>query len=138
MDFDANIEETGAAEHLADLGKTVHWASPVFFNGQDNEVSTVLLPAYQRLGSKNVVFHPMSVMINFENGNATLLNHYLNRTEVVEGIDAIVLTGMKAANNALYEGLKDKVKNLYVIGDATAPHDTAAALTDAMSLSVQI
>ncbi len=138
MDFDANIEGTGAVEHLANQGKTVHWASPVFFNGQDNEVSTVLLPIYRRLGTKKVILHPMSVMINFENGRATLLNPYFNTTTTIEGIEAIVMTGMKVANNSLYNQLRNKLQNVYVIGDAAAPRNTGAALADAMSLSVHL
>ncbi len=138
MDFDANIEGTGAVEYLANQGKTVHWATPVFFNGQDNEVSTVLLPIYNRLGKKKVILHPMSVMINFENGRATLLNPYFNTTSTIEGIEAIVMAGMKVANNSLYNQLRNKLQNVYVIGDAAAPRNTGAALADAMSLSVHL
>ena len=136
MDFDANIEGTGAVEHLANLGKTVHWVSPTFFNGQDNEVSTVLLPIYRRLGTKKVMMHPMSVMIQFENGKATLLNPYTNTISSVDGIDAIVMAGTKAANNSLYKELNSQLQNVYVIGDAAAPRNTGAALADAMSVSM--
>jgi 2,4-dienoyl-CoA reductase-like NADH-dependent reductase (Old Yellow Enzyme family) len=136
MDFDANIEGTGAVEHLANQGKTVHWVSPVFFNGQDNEVATVLLPIYRRLGEKKVILHPMSVMINFANGQATLLNPFFNTTDTVNGVDAIVMAGTKAANNSLYHELRSNLQNVYVIGDAAAPRNTGAALADAMSLSV--
>ncbi|HPW27662.1 MAG TPA: hypothetical protein PLY31_11065, partial [Tenuifilaceae bacterium] len=136
MDFDANIEGTGAVEHLANQGKTVHWVTPVFFNGQDNEVSTVLLPIYRRLGEKKVILHPMSVMINFDNGKATLLNPFFNTTETLEGIDAIVMAGTKAANNSLYNEIRSSLQNVYVIGDAAAPRNTGAAIADAMSLSV--
>jgi len=135
MDYDAGLEGTGAVEYLASLGKTVHWVTAVFFNGQDNEVSTVLLPVYGRLGTKKVITHPMLVMVKFDNGQATLLNPYFNRTETLSGIEAVVVTGLKAANNALYAGLRGKVDNLFLIGDAAAPRDTAAALADALSLS---
>jgi len=77
----------------------------------------------------------MLVMVKFDNGQATLLNPYFNRTETLSGIEAVVVTGLKAANNALYAGLKGKVENLFLIGDAAAPRDTAAALADALSLS---
>ena len=136
MDFDANIEGTGVVEHLANLGKTVHWVSPTFFNGQDNEVATVLLPIYRRLGTKKVMMHPMSVMIQFENGKATLLNPYTNTISSVDGIDAIVMAGTKAANNSLYKELNSQLQNVYVIGDAAAPRNTGAALADAMSVSM--
>jgi hypothetical protein len=135
MDYDAGLEGTGAVEYLANQGKTVHWATPVFFNGQDNEVATVLLPIYGRLGTKKVIAHPMSVMVKFDNGQATLLNPYFNRTEILSGIEAVIVTGLRAADNALYAALKGKVKNLHLIGDAAAPRDTAAALADALSLS---
>ena len=138
MDYDAGLEGTGAVEYLANQGKTVHWATPVFFNGQDNEVSTVLLPIYRRLGTREVIIHPMSVMVKFDNGQATLLNPYFNRIETLSGIETVVVTGIKVANNALYARLKGKVENLFLIGDAAAPRDTAAALADALSLSANL
>jgi len=136
MDYDAGLEGTGAVEYLASQGKTVHWVTAVFFNGQDNEVSTVLLPIYGRLGTKKVITNPMLVKVKFDNGQATRLNPYFNRPETLSGIEAVVVTGLKAANSTLYAALKGKVKNLFLIGDAAAPRDTAAALADALSLSV--
>lgn len=136
MDYDANIEGIGVVEHLANNLKTVFWVSPVFFNGQNNEVATILLPTLQRIGDKKVYLHPMSVLTNFKDGKATLFNPYLNRTEEINEIDSVVVTGLKTANNQLYYNLKNKINNVFIIGDAAAPRETADAISDAMSISV--
>jgi hypothetical protein len=69
-------------------------------------------------------------LLKFEHGTATLLNPYTGKTLLLDGIESIVATGVKAANNTLLNQLKDHVPQIRVIGDA------AAALTDAMSLKI--
>jgi hypothetical protein len=46
-----------------------------------------------------------------------------------------VVTGIKAPNNELFHLIKDKVPEVYLIGDAAAPRDLASALQDAVGLS---
>ena len=55
--------------------------------------------------------------------------------EEIEDIDAVVEVGIKKANNELYDALKGKVGQLFIIGDAAAPRDIASALEDAVGLS---
>jgi hypothetical protein len=47
----------------------------------------------------------------------------------------MVEVGIKKANNQLYDALKGKVAQLFIIGDAAAPRDVASALEDAVGLS---
>jgi len=77
----------------------------------------------------------MKVLIDFKDGEATLLNIYLNTTEKFNGIDSVVVTGIKETNNSLYDSLREKVSELYIIGDAAAPRDIASALEDAVGLT---
>ena len=81
------------------------------------------------------MLHPMKVLADFKNGEATLLNLYLGIIEKLNNIDAVVTTGIKAPNNELYNKLKGLVPQLYIIGDAAAPRDVASALEDAVGLS---
>ena len=135
VDYDASPESAGVVELLLDQGKTVQWVTAVFVAGQDIDVTTLLL-LYQRIGQKPVNIYPMNILLKFEHGTATLLNPYTGKTLLLDGIESIVATGVKAANNTLLNQLKDHVPQIRVIGDAAAPRDTAAALTDAMSLKI--
>ena len=135
MDNDATTEGAGVVELLLNKGKTVHWVTPVFFNGQDIN-AVVLLPYYERIGKKNIILHPMKLLLKSENKSATLFNPYFGTTTKVSGIDSVVVTGVKIPNNALYNSLKGRVPQVYIIGDAAAPRDIAAALTDAIGLKI--
>lgn len=135
VDNDSTTEGIGIVELFVKAGKTVHWVTPAFFNGQ-NITPPILLDSFKRLsGRDNLIMHPMKVLTDFKEGTATLLNIYLGTWEKLDKIDAVVETGIKAPNNGLYESLKDKVPEIYIIGDAAAPRDVASALQDAVGLS---
>jgi len=107
---------------------------PVFFNGQDINV-VVSIPYYQRLGGRDVGLYPMSVVTGFALGTATLLNVQYGTRQEITGVDAIVVTGVWAPKNELYEKLQGRLPRLLILGDAAAPRTLAAALGDAMSLT---
>ncbi|HNR24914.1 MAG TPA: NAD(P)-binding protein [Candidatus Bipolaricaulis anaerobius] len=134
MDNDATEEGAGVVELLLGQGKTVHWVTPVFFNGQDINV-VVSIPYYQRLGGRDVGLYPMSVVTGFALGTATLLNVQYGTRQEITGVDAIVVTGVWAPKNELYEKLQGRLPRLLILGDAAAPRTLAAALGDAMSLT---
>ena len=135
VDNDSTTEGIGVAELIVKAGKTVHWVTPAFFNGQ-NITPPILLDSLKRLsGRDNLIMHPMKVITDFKDGTATLLNIYLGTSEKLGDIDAVVEIGIKAPNNGLYKSLNDRVPELYIIGDAAAPRDVASALEDAVGLS---
>ena len=135
MDNDASTEGSATVELLLRQGAKVHWVSPAFFNGQ-NVTAPILLDNFKRLaGNPNLMLHPMSVITEVKDGNAGLFNIYLATGGQIENVDAVVETGIKKANGELYDALKGKVPQLFVIGDAAAPRDIAAALQDAVGLS---
>ncbi len=135
IDNDSTTEGSGIAEMFIKANKTVHWVTPGFFNGQ-NITAPILLDNFKRLaGKENLILHPMKVLIDFKDGEATLLNIYLNTIEKFNGIDSVVVTGIKETNNSLYDSLREKVSELYIIGDAAAPRDIASALEDAVGLT---
>ncbi|MFA4925429.1 MAG: NAD(P)-binding protein [Candidatus Aminicenantales bacterium] len=135
MDNDSTTEGSGIAEFFVKKGKAVHWVTPAFFNGQ-NITAPILLDNFKRLaGKENLILHPMSLITNFNGGLATLLNIYLGTSKQISGIDAVVVTGIKAPNNELFHLIKDKVPEVYIIGDAAAPRDLASALQDAVGLA---
>ncbi|MDD8021175.1 MAG: NAD(P)-binding protein [Acidobacteriota bacterium] len=135
MDNDSTTEGCGLVEFFVKNGKTVHWVTPAFFNGQ-NITAPVLLDNFKRLaGKENLILHPMSLITDFSGGLATLFNIYLGTSKQISGIDSVVVTGIRAPNNGLFHLLKDKIPQVYLIGDAASPRDLAAALQDAVGLS---
>ncbi|RMA68702.1 MULTISPECIES: NAD(P)-binding protein [Petrotoga] len=135
VDNDSTTEGSGIVELFVKANKIVHWLTPSFFNGQ-NITPPILLDNFKRLaGKENLILHPMKVLMDFKDGEATLLNIYLNTVEKLNGIDSVVVTGIKEPNNSLYDSLKGKVPELYLIGDAAAPRDIASALEDAVGLT---
>ena len=88
--------------------------------------------------SKSVELHPMSVVLGVEGDVATLLNPYYGRQEKIKGVDSVVITGVKVPETELFNKLKGSFPEVYIIGDAAAPRDIAAALEDAVGLCIKL
>ena len=133
VDYDATIEGVGVVRSLLAQGKKVVWTTPSFVNGQNVTPPTVL-PHYQQIDGKDVELHPMSIVLGIEAGTASLLNPYYGRQEKVQGVDSVVVVGIKVPANGLFDELQGRVPQVHLIGDAAAPRDVASALEDAVGL----
>jgi len=135
LDNDSTTEGASVIELSLKQGAHTHWVTPAFFNGQ-NITPPILLDYFKRLaGHPDLKAHAMEVPTEIKDGKATLFNIYMGTQEEIEDIDAVVEVGIKKANNELYDALKGKVGQLFIIGDAAAPRDIASALEDAVGLS---
>ncbi|HAE86021.1 MAG TPA: hypothetical protein DCG78_05890 [Anaerolineaceae bacterium] len=135
LDNDSTTEGASIIELILKQGAHTHWVTPAFFNGQ-NITPPILLDYFKRLaGHPDLKAHAMEVPTEIKDGKATLFNIYMGTQEEIDDIDAVVEVGIKKANNELYEALKGKVGQLFIIGDAAAPRDIASALEDAVGLS---
>lgn len=135
LDNDSTTEGASIIELILKQGTHTHWVTPAFFNGQ-NITPPILLDYFKRLaGHPDLKAHAMEVPTEIKDGKATLFNIYMGTQEEIDDIDAVVEVGIKKANNELYEALKGKVGQLFIIGDAAAPRDIASALEDAVGLS---
>ena len=137
IDNDASTEGIGVVNTLLNQGKTVYWTTPSFVNAQNVTPPTVM-PLYQIVDSKSVELHPMSVVLGVEGDVATLLNPYYGRQERIKGVESIVITGVKVPETELFNKLKGSFPEVYIIGDAAAPRDIAAALEDAVGLCIKL
>ncbi|HOT24386.1 MAG TPA: FAD-dependent oxidoreductase [Thermoleophilia bacterium] len=137
VDNDASIEGVGVVRTLLAQGKKVVWTTPAFVNGQNVTPPTVM-PHYQAIDGQDVELHPMSVLLGFEGDTASLLNPYYGRQEKVAGVDAVVVVGIKAPANELFDALQGSIPEVHLIGDAAAPRDVASALEDAVGLCSRI
>jgi len=86
------------------------------------------------IDGQEVELHPMSVLLGLEGTTADLLNPYYGRAEKVQGVDAVVVVGVKVPERELFDRLQGGVPDVYLIGDAAAPRDIASALEDAVGL----
>jgi 2,4-dienoyl-CoA reductase-like NADH-dependent reductase (Old Yellow Enzyme family) len=135
LDNDSTTEGASVIELSLKQGAHTHWVTPAFFNVQ-NITPPILLDYFKRLaGYPDLKAHAMEVPTEIKDGKATLFNIYMGTQEEIEDIDAVVEVGIKKANNELYDALKGKVGQLFIIGDAAAPRDIASALEDAVGLS---
>ena len=137
VDNDSTTEGIGVVNTLLNQGKKVYWVTPSFFNAQ-NVTPPTLMPLYQMVDNKSVELYPMSILLKFDGNTATLLNPYYGRQKMVDGIDAVVVVGVKIPQRNLFEKLKGNIPEVYIIGDAAAPRDIASALEDAVGLCIKL
>jgi 2,4-dienoyl-CoA reductase-like NADH-dependent reductase (Old Yellow Enzyme family)/thioredoxin reductase len=137
VDNDATTEGIGVVNALLNQGKKVYWTTPSFVNAQ-NVTSPTVMPLYQMVDNKSVELHPMSVVLGIDGSVATLLNPYYGRQEKIEGVDSVVITGVKIPETELFNKFKESFPEIYIIGDAAAPRDIASALEDAVGLCIKL
>ncbi|MFC1990966.1 FAD-dependent oxidoreductase [Chloroflexota bacterium] len=116
-----------AAELLADQGKQVKIVTPGPAFGMDLPPG-LMVPLYQRLVEKRVVFIPFSAIGRIQDNTVTLLNVFSRQPQEQTGIDTVVLSTPAKANDTLYFALKGQTAELYRIGDSVAPRDVDAAI----------
>jgi NADPH-dependent 2,4-dienoyl-CoA reductase/sulfur reductase-like enzyme len=132
IDYDGHHRASSTAELLAIRGKTVHMITASLFVGAELGPTQDLYLTRQRLLQKGVTFTPdIAVMeVGGEAGAKTVkgFNVYSNAWDEWGPFDSIVLAMGQKADDALYMGLKGKVKELYRIGDSVAPRKVDMAI----------
>jgi thioredoxin reductase len=130
IDLDGHHQATGTAEFLADQGKTVHMLAPSLFVGAGLGPLQDLYLARQRLARKGITFTPDIAVLEIQGTLVKGLNVYSNEMMDFEGYDTVVLAAGNESREALYFDLKDKVKEIYRIGDCVAPRKTDMAILE--------
>lgn len=130
IDLDGHHQGTGTAEFLADLGKKVHVLTPALFQGGQLGPLQDLFLARQRLAKKGVTCTPDIAVLEIHGTLVKGLNVYSNEMIDFEGYDTVVLAAGNVADDSLYFALKEKVKELYRIGDCVAPRKTDMAIVE--------
>jgi mycofactocin system FadH/OYE family oxidoreductase 2 len=130
IDLDGHHQATGTAELLADQGKQVHMLMASLFVGSALGPLQDLYLTRQRLARKGVTFTPDIAVLEIQGTLVKGLNVYSNALIDFEGYDTVVLAAGNVANDALYFGLKGKVKELYRVGDCVSPRKTDMAIIE--------
>jgi mycofactocin system FadH/OYE family oxidoreductase 2 len=117
------------AEFLAEKGKKVTVVTALPFVGMslpnDSFRST-----YERLLTKDVTFLPHCDIRAIKGRTLVIFNIYDKKEQFLENIDHLVLSLGGQADDGLYHELKNKVKELYLIGDCVAPRKIPEAIRE--------
>jgi len=120
----------GAAEYLAAQGKEVILVTPLFMAGADIPESSIPL-LYGRLFSRGAEIIPTSMLKAIADQQVTLMNVFSGQEHTLDGVEAVVLATDGQVETALYQELKGRVAELYLIGDARAPRKLDSAIREA-------
>jgi mycofactocin system FadH/OYE family oxidoreductase 2 len=130
IDLDGHHQATGTAELLADQGKQVHMLMASLFVGSALGPLQDLYLTRQRLARKGVTFTPDIAVMEIQGTLVKGLNVYSNALIDFDGYDTVVLAAGNVASDALYFALKDKVKEIYRVGDCVSPRKTDMAIIE--------
>jgi len=113
------------AEHLAEQGKAVSYATPAGHASAWTFMTNELPFVYQALARRSVAIHTTTNLIDFD-GNRAALQNLFNATPLEVEVDAVVIVGHREPEDALYQSLIDAASAsgspaIQLLGDALAP-----------------
>ena len=114
---DDQMQSLSTADFLAEQGKKVEILCWGFFPGSKVEPATREM-AYQRLLQKGVVLSPHTIVNEISGNTVITMDRFTNEEGRIEGVDTVVVACGGREDNGLYYDLKDRVEEIYVIGDA--------------------
>jgi len=114
---DEHSEALSTAEFLADLGKKVEVLSREYHCGSTLEPCTKQV-LYQRLFGKGVVLTPHTWVKEISGDAVVAYNIFTGEERRITGVDTVVIACGGQEDNALYHALKDRVKEIHLVGDA--------------------
>ncbi len=137
IDNQSHIQGLSTADYLLQQGKKVEVVFPGQYPGPsvENITRAVLL---QRLLMNGVTLTPNTRLREISGNKVTVTNVYTEEDRVIDGIDTVVLAFGGVENNGLYYALKDKVKNIHVIGDCRGVSKILWAVNDGATLARSI
>ena len=115
------------SEILLDHGNRVEMATTAPYAGS-NLQPLVWRMIYERLLNKGLVVSAFTEMAGLGEGSVTLRSTVTGREENREGVDAVVFADTRRAMDGLYRQLKDRVEELYAVGDCLAPRTAEQAM----------
>ena len=114
---DGDIESLSVADFLTEQGKKVEVLCPDYHCGVKIEPCTQQA-IYQRLFRNGVILTPNTAVREISGNTVIAYNVFSREERRIEGVDTIVIAYGGREDNALYYALKDKVKEIHIIGDA--------------------
>ena len=115
--FDGDIQSLNCAEFLAERGRKVEILSMGYQLGAKLDSATKHA-IHQRLFQKGVRLTPHTGVKEISGNAITAFNIFTNEERRIEGVDTVVIGCGGQEDNALYYALKDKVREIHLVGDA--------------------
>jgi hypothetical protein len=137
LDKDGYYEPIGVARHLASRGAKVCLATRFFEVGREIP-ATSRISALADLDKRGVTLFPTTWVEGSGDGGITMRNVLSNREWTLEGVDRVVVTGDRVADDGLYQALSGKVGEIYRIGDAYMPRRIADAVKEGHDVGLRI
>ena len=126
FDFDHYYLGGVIAEHLANSGKQVTYATPAGHASAWTFMTNELPFVYQALARAGVAIHTTTNLISFEGTQATVANLF-NQTALELAVDGVVIVGHREPNDALFDPVVKSIEaggaagSVSLVGDAQAP-----------------
>jgi len=130
IDYEGHHQATGLAEWLAERGKKVHVLTTSLSVGSQLGPLQDLALCRRRLASNNVTFTPDIAVLSIQGKKVEGLSVYSGEMVEFDNFDTVIVVGPCEARDELYFALKDKVGELYRIGDCLAPRKTDMAIVE--------
>lgn len=110
----------GIAEKLAEEGKSVRLVFPGAYPAQTNS-AMIWLALLPRLNGAGIELISQTMVLNIAGSTLTTYNSVTQKPGQLENVDTVVIAGQATANNSLYNAIKDKVSEIYRVGDCWTP-----------------
>jgi 2,4-dienoyl-CoA reductase-like NADH-dependent reductase (Old Yellow Enzyme family)/thioredoxin reductase len=137
-DVHPQLQGLTSADFLAQQGKTV----TVIYTGRDGQPTQIegltLSSLRQRLYTAGVKLIADEAVVMISGNTVTVANVYSMAMRVIEGVDTVVISYGDIGNDELYYALKDKVKEIYSVGDCKAPRKIMWAVDDGATVGRMI
>jgi len=123
-------QATSVAELLAERGCIVEVVTPQFYVGGDLGITLDLELWYRRVLARGVRLTANHFLASLGPNSATIINNYTGQPRQLEQLALAVMATPQTANDALYQQLQGKVKQLFRVGDCLAPRRVEQAILD--------
>jgi len=121
IDNDGGHQATSAAEFIAELGKKVHIVTTAYYVGADLGPTQDITLFRQRAAKLGITVTTDFHVIEIKGTEVHGIDVYSNEPKVFSGFDTIVTAMGNRVEADIYFALKNKVAELYRIGDCVAP-----------------
>jgi dimethylamine/trimethylamine dehydrogenase len=125
FDFDNYYLGGVIAEHLAEQGHQVTYATPAGHASAWTFMTNELPFVYRALAARNVAIHTSTNLMDFD-GQRAMLQNLFNAVPTELDVDGIVIVGHREPRDELYQTLSaalpdNEPPSLHLLGDALAP-----------------
>lgn len=123
-------QATSTAEYLSYLGKKIGILTAGLYVAPDLMPTMDLQLWYRRAMDLGIEMITNSIVTSIDEKSVAILNHYSGQEQILNDVSAVVLVGHPKARDELYFLIKEKVPEIYRVGDCLAPRKIEHAIYD--------